>query len=77
MTLVPQITAAIVAMIFLIRAVNLVLVMRWHHKPKSPGSTLDVDTRRVYCTLKEDGTPTIVIEPAVGAASAEWWGDLG
>jgi pimeloyl-ACP methyl ester carboxylesterase len=73
MTLVLQIGAAIIALLFLIRAVNLIILMRWYQKPLPPGSTVDVDGRKVYCTLKGAGAPTVLIEAAMGAVSPEWW----
>jgi len=73
MTLVPQIAAACLAVLFLIRALNLILLLRWYQKPKPPGKALEVDGRRVYHTLKGEGNPTVVIEAALGAVSPEWW----
>lgn len=73
MDLVTQIAAACIAVLFLIRALNLILLLRWYQKPKPPGTTLEVDGRRVYHTLKGEGNPTVVIEAALGAVSPEWW----
>lgn len=73
MTLVLQIGAILIAALFLIRALNLIILMRWYQKPKPPGNMLDVDGRRVYCTLKGEGMPTVLIEAAMGAVSPEWW----
>jgi pimeloyl-ACP methyl ester carboxylesterase len=73
MDLLLQIAAILLAVLFLIRALNLIILMRWYQKPKPPGSTIDVDGRKVYCTLKGDGKPTVLIEAAMGAVSPEWW----
>jgi len=73
MTLVLQIGALCIALLFLIRALNLIILMRWYQKPKPPGTVLDVEGRKVYCTLKGEGTPTVLIEAAMGAVSPEWW----
>ncbi|MCX6133893.1 MAG: alpha/beta hydrolase [Ignavibacteriales bacterium] len=73
MTLAFQIVAIVLAVLFLLRVINLIVLMRWYQTPKPPGTTVDIDGRRVYYTLKGVGYPTVVIESALGGVSAEWW----
>lgn len=47
--------------------------MIWYQKTKPQGTALDMNGRRVYCTLKGDGGPTVLIEAALGAVSTKWW----
>ena len=73
MTLVLEIAAVFLAALFLLRVVNLVVLMRWYRAPRPPGTTVDVDGRRVYYKLKGDARPVVVVEAALGAVSPEWW----
>ena len=68
-----QIVAIVLAAVMLARALNLILLMRWYAKPKSPGEVLYVNDKRVYYTAKGKGSPTVVFEAGLGSASAEWW----
>jgi pimeloyl-ACP methyl ester carboxylesterase len=69
-----QIFFALGAVLLLARAINLTMLMRWYARPRPPGSTVTVEGRRVYCTVKGEGSPVVVIEAALGTTSAEWWG---
>ncbi len=73
MTYIPQIAALLIAVLFLIRVFNLIVLMGWYRSPRPPGKALDVNGRRVYASLKGEGTPTVIIEAALGAVSPEWW----
>jgi pimeloyl-ACP methyl ester carboxylesterase len=68
-----QIVVIVIAVVLLGRALNLVLLIRWYSKPKPPGETLLVNDKRIYYTIKGQGSPTVVIEAGLGSASAEWW----
>ena len=68
-----QIVVIVVAVVLLARALNLVLLIRWYSKPIPPGETLLVNDKRMYYTVKGQGSPTVVIEAGLGSASAEWW----
>ena len=72
-TILLQVIIVLFAVVFLARAVHLIAMMRWHQRPRPPGTTVDVAGRRVYYTLKGEGKPTVVIEAALGSASPEWW----
>jgi pimeloyl-ACP methyl ester carboxylesterase len=71
--LILQIVAIVLAVVMLGRALNLILLMRWYAKPKSPGEVIYLNDKRVYYTLKGKASPTIVFEPGLGSSSAEWW----
>jgi pimeloyl-ACP methyl ester carboxylesterase len=71
--LILQIVAMVLAVVMLARAFNLILLMRWYAKPKSPGEVIYLDDKRVYYTSKGKGSPTIVFEPGLGSSSADWW----
>lgn len=73
MTILLQVIIVLFAVVFLARAINLIAMMRWHQRPRPPGTTVHVAERRVYYTLKGEGNPTVVIEGALGTASPEWW----
>jgi len=73
MTIVLQVFIVFFAVVFLARAINLIAMMRWHQRPRLPGTAVRVAGRRVYYTLKGEGKPTVVIEAALGTASPEWW----
>ncbi|TSA22989.1 alpha/beta hydrolase [bacterium] len=73
MTIILQVIILLFAVVFLARAINLIVMMRWHQRPGPPGTTVHVAGRRVYYTLKGEGKPTVVIEAALGTASPEWW----
>ncbi|OEF96695.1 alpha/beta fold hydrolase [Desulfuribacillus alkaliarsenatis] len=45
----------------------------WQDQAKGPGTTIDVDGRQVYVTIKGQGPVTAIIEPTIGSASPEWW----
>lgn len=68
-----QIVIVLIAAILLARAINLIALTRWYSRPKPPGSTINVNGKRIYYTLKGEGTPTVVVETALGASSPEWW----
>ena len=68
-----QIVVIVVALILLARALNLILLIRWYANPKSPGETILLDGKRIYYTIKGQGSPSVVIEAGLGSASAEWW----
>ena len=68
-----QIVAVVLAAVMLARALNLILLMRWYAKPKSPGEVIYLNDKRVYFTAKGNGSPTIVFEAGLGSISAEWW----
>ena len=71
--LILQIVAIVLAAALLARALNLILLMRWYAKPKSPGEVIYLNDKRVYATIKGEGSPTIVFEAGLGSSSAEWW----
>jgi pimeloyl-ACP methyl ester carboxylesterase len=71
--LILQIVAIILAAVMLARAFNLILLMRWYAKPKSPGEVIYLNDKRVYYTSKGKGSPTVVFESGLGSSSAEWW----
>ncbi|HTY38298.1 MAG TPA: alpha/beta hydrolase [Bacteroidota bacterium] len=72
-TIVFEVIAVVLACFFLLRVINLLLLLRWYRKPLSPGTTVDVEGRQVYYTIKGEGRPVVVIEPAMGACAPEWW----
>ncbi len=71
--LILQVVAVVLAAVMLARALNLILLLRWYAKPKSPGEVIFLNDKRMYYTVKGNGTPTIVMEAGLGASSAEWW----
>ena len=71
--LIIQIVAVGLAAVMLARALNLLLLMRWYGKPKSPGEVVFLNDKRVYYTVKGKGTSTIVFATGLGSSSAEWW----
>jgi pimeloyl-ACP methyl ester carboxylesterase len=68
-----QIVLLVLAVLLFLRAFNLIAGLRWYNIPPLPGSTILVDGRRFYYTLKGSGTPTVVIEAGLGSVSPEWW----
>jgi pimeloyl-ACP methyl ester carboxylesterase len=71
--LILQIVAIVLAAVMLARALNLILLMRWYARPKSPGEIIYLNDKRVYYTAKGKGSPTIVFVAGLGSTSAEWW----
>lgn len=68
-----QIVLALLAVALVARVLNLIALMRWYARPKLPGATITMEGRRVYYTLKGEGTPTVVVEGGLGSVSPEWW----
>lgn len=68
-----ELIAAFFALVFLGRALNLLVLMRWYGRPKPPGSAVDVGGRRVFYSLMGEGLPVVVIEAGLGTGSPEWW----
>jgi pimeloyl-ACP methyl ester carboxylesterase len=52
---------------------NRLRVARWRNQATRHGQIVTLEGRQVFYRLKGQGTATIVIEPALGAPSAEWW----
>ncbi|CAG0937076.1 4,5:9,10-diseco-3-hydroxy-5,9, 17-trioxoandrosta-1(10),2-diene-4-oate hydrolase [Thermoflexales bacterium] len=48
-------------------------VARWRRQAACYGQTVILEGRQVFYRLKGHGPLTIVVEPALGAPSAEWW----
>jgi len=69
-----QILIILCAIILFGRAINLILVVRWFGRPKPPGNVITVDGKRVYFTVKGQGSPTIIVESGLASASPEWRG---
>lgn len=68
-----QIALILVGLLFLLRALNLILALRWYNNPKSPGAIVSLQGKRFYFRLAGNGQPTVVIDPALGTPSVEWW----
>jgi pimeloyl-ACP methyl ester carboxylesterase len=74
MVMVLQIALILVGLLFLLRALNLILALRWYSDPKAPGAIVSLQGKRFYYRLAGNGQPTVVIEPALVTPSVEWWG---
>jgi len=68
-----QIVLLVLAVLLFLRAFNLISGLRWYNHPHPRGSTVLVNGRRYYYSLKGSGDPTIVIEAGLGSVSPEWW----
>lgn len=50
-----------------------VAAMSWERTPYPPGKHVHADGTRLYVRVEGEGTPVVVIEPALGSPGAEWW----
>jgi len=50
-----------------------VTALSWAHTPFPWGRLIPADGTRLYVRVEGQGTPVVVIEPALGSPSAEWW----
>ncbi|MEK6756903.1 MAG: alpha/beta hydrolase [Bacteroidota bacterium] len=71
--IVLQIALVLVALLLLLRALNLILALRWYNSPRPPGAVVSVQGKRFYYRLAGTGDPTVIIEPALATPSVEWW----
>jgi pimeloyl-ACP methyl ester carboxylesterase len=68
-----QIVLLVLAVLLFLRAFNLIAGLLWYNNPRPPGTSVLVNGRRYYYTLKGSGDPTVVIEAGLGSVSPEWW----
>ena len=68
-----QIVLLVLAVLLFLRAFNLIAGVIWYNKPRPPGTTVLVNGKRYYYTLKGSGDSTVVIEAGLGSVSPEWW----
>jgi pimeloyl-ACP methyl ester carboxylesterase len=73
MVMVLQIALILVGSLFLLRALNLILALRWYNNPRPPGTVASVQGKQFYYRVAGTGNPPIIIEPALGTPSVEWW----
>ncbi len=50
-----------------------VAALSWERTPYPSGRLISANGVRLYTRIKGNGTPVILIEPALGSPGAEWW----
>jgi len=50
-----------------------VAALSWERTPYPPGRLISAGGTRLYVRIKGEGSPVVIIEPALGSPGAEWW----
>jgi pimeloyl-ACP methyl ester carboxylesterase len=65
--------AAFAVFLFILFSRNSEASYQWTRSPDSRGSLVSVGGHRLFCSVRGQGKPVVVIEGDVGSSSPEWW----
>jgi len=72
--IIAGVLAAAVFIFFLVLSlINSSRSERWLQNPQVPGKLVDIGGNKLYCTIRGEKGPSVIIESDIGSSSPEWW----